>query len=72
MDTSSRVALASRKSPEAIGSLFRTSLRPAADARIDLPEVQESSRVSFTGGAAVAASGTTRTAVDIYRWVQSL
>ena len=72
MDTIARVALVNRQSPQAIGSLFRSSLRPAADARIDVPEVQESTRVSFSKGAAVAPSRQTGSAVDLYRWVQSL
>ena len=72
MDTIARVALANRQSPQAIGNLFRSSLRPAADARVDVPEVQESTRVSFSKGAAVAASRQASSAVALYRWVQSL
>jgi hypothetical protein len=72
MDRIARVELAYRQSPQAIGSMFRSSLRQVADARVDIPEVQESARVSFTGGAAVAAVGTPRNALDMYRWVQSL
>lgn len=80
MDTIARVGLANRQSPQAIGSLFRSSLRPAADARVDVPEVQESTRVSFSSGAAVAGSSSTsdstsrvaRDPTDLYRRVQSL
>jgi hypothetical protein len=72
MDTIARVALANRQSPQALGSAFRSSLRPAADARVDVPEIQESTRVSFTEGAAVAPSAAIRSSVDLYRQVQSL
>lgn len=46
--------------------------RPRPDERVDLPEIQESTRVSFSKGAAVQSSLPSRSGVDLYRAIQQL
>ncbi len=46
--------------------------RPAADERIDIPEVQQSTRVSFSNGAVVQGGLATRSPTDMYRAIQQL
>jgi hypothetical protein len=46
--------------------------RPRPDERVDIPEIQESTRVSFSGGAVVQRSLATRTGVALYNDVQQL
>ncbi len=46
--------------------------RPTADERIDIPEVQESTRVSFSSGAVVHGGLASHSATAMYRAVQHL
>lgn len=46
--------------------------RPAPEQRVDIPEIQESTRVSFSHGAAVQRGSGVRTGTDLYRSVAAL
>lgn len=46
--------------------------RPAPDERVDIPEIQESTRVSFSQGASVQRGGGARAGTDLYRSVAAL
>jgi hypothetical protein len=52
-------------------SQVRVPTRPAADDRVDLPEIEESTRVSFSEGVTAQAGFPVRSGVDRYRVLQA-